>query len=78
MLNSWELLCFILTKHIGTLVNLKDSFYSNEQEQMFQTGDPKVKLRADDSRLANIVLTKLLSYCQHMKEQADVLSDLKF
>ena len=55
MLNSWELLCLLISKHICSL-NSTNSFYQ-VQEDLDSTSQ-----RFDDSRLSLIILTKLVEF----------------
>ena len=58
MLNSWELLCMVIMKHLSTLPAAACSFY----EVIDQTG-----IRNDDARLSLIMLVKIVEYCQFSK-----------
>lgn len=57
MLNSWELLCLILNKHIQGLQN-QESFYNTDD--MGQQENECTRI--DDTRLALVVLVKLFEY----------------
>jgi hypothetical protein len=61
MLNSWELVCMVICKHIQGLQSL-ESFYNFSSSEI-----DEIPTRMDDSRLALIVLTKLFEYLQYMK-----------
>ena len=58
MLNSWELLCFIIMKHISSLPAASGPFYEC-------TGGSS--LRNDDARMSLIMLVKIVEFCQFSK-----------
>lgn len=60
MLNSWELLCCILLKHLTFLPSL-DSFYQLPFDTTFESDN------INDQRLALIILVKLMEYVQYFK-----------
>lgn len=59
MVNSWECLCLILSKHITQLPSCESFFSIDDDSQI---------LRTDDSRIAVIILTKILQYIQIQKK----------
>lgn len=69
LLNSWELLCFVLMNHIAT-VPVDECFYlvpANRKDKGKGSNSPG---RLDDARLALVVLVKLLEHCQSKKGDA--------
>jgi hypothetical protein len=77
MLNSWELLCMVMMKHIAILpsvgsfhqLRLDPTSFLDKYDELL--GSQKSSQRNDDSRLALVMFVKILEYCQARKLDAD-------
>ena len=72
LLNSWELLCFVLSAHIDSLPSFNEFYQVPACRKDFSDCPEDDLGRLDDGRLAVIVLTKLMDYCQEVKFKMDV------
>ena len=66
MLNSWELVCMIMCKHMNHLPSVNSFFQLVEDMDIHS-------VRLDDSRLSLIIFTKLLEYVQYKKVDPETM-----
>lgn len=62
LLNSWELLCFILCAHIESLPSYAEFYKVPQNRKQFSDSPDDDIGRLDDGRLALVVLTKLMDF----------------